>query len=100
MCLRTYKQAREQNLAPRLPALHALNHNCFLPSKTRASHSTTSGQAHKKLQGAFGAGETVVNVTRLPALAAEQLMGEKTDTEGSIAPKGEGHQGGDEGRTL
>lgn len=72
-CPRTHKWLTDQNLIPSLPDLHALNHSCFLLSKTPLN----SGQPHKKLQGVFGPGEAVVNVTSLCAPAADQLMSER-----------------------
>lgn len=83
----THKQVGDQNLVPRLADFHALNHSCFLPSKTQASHSTNSGKAHKKLQGVFGAGETAVNVMSLRALAADQLMGERQTLKALSLPR-------------
>lgn len=72
------QRVTDQNLIPRLPDLHALNHTVsFLPSKIQASHSTNSCRVFWRLQGVSGAGETTVNAMSPRALEAEQLMGER-----------------------
>lgn len=67
------------DLITSLPDLHTLKNSCFLLSKTLFN----SGQPHKKLQGIFGAGEVVVNVTSMCSNSwpANEW---KTDIEGSI----------------